>query len=208
MPPRCNFRRMYLVLWKSETERSGFRATARPTYMRRGGMPLPRMITDPCLTESSRLAVPDEGAEGVSGFHAGLLPCSRACVLSALLLPAFGYLYLRFRDARTLLWLLGFVFALVSMTLRYVDWPEFCREVEPVDDCASHTSILISSAVFLASLTPSRFRVGRFQVLYVIPCIIPLVIASFLFHVKFHGISPTGLWWLSGYSQLWARSHL
>ena len=31
-----------------------------------------------------------------------------ALALTALLLPAFFYLYLRFRDSRTLLWFLGF----------------------------------------------------------------------------------------------------
>jgi hypothetical protein len=38
-----------------------------------------------------------------------------ALVLTALLLPAFGFLYHRSRDTRTLLWFLGFLFALVSM---------------------------------------------------------------------------------------------
>ena len=40
-----------------------------------------------------------------------------ALVLTALSLPTFGYLYLRFRDARTLLWLLGFFFDLMGLAL-------------------------------------------------------------------------------------------
>ena len=42
-----------------------------------------------------------------------------ALILTALLLPAFGYLYLRFRDTRTLLWFLGFLLAIVRMVLIY-----------------------------------------------------------------------------------------
>ncbi len=52
-----------------------------------------------------------------------------ALVLSALFLPAFGYLYLRFRDARTLLWFLGFVFALVSMASMYLEGALECGNV-------------------------------------------------------------------------------
>jgi signal transduction histidine kinase len=120
-----------------------------------------------------------------------------ALVLSALLLPAFGYIYLRFRDARTLLWFLGFLFALISMTLRYIEWPwSFAGKMHLWMAAAGQTSILISSALFLASLTPLRFRMGRLHVLYVIPYTIPLVTASLLFYGVFHGISPSGprLW--------------
>lgn len=116
-----------------------------------------------------------------------------ALALSALLLPAFGYLYLRFRDTRTLLWFLGFVFALVSMSLRYIQWPwDLGAENHSWLIAAGHTAMLISSALFIASLTPLRFRIGRLQVLYVIPYTIPLVIASVLFYGVFHGISPGG----------------
>ncbi|HEV2485683.1 MAG TPA: histidine kinase dimerization/phospho-acceptor domain-containing protein [Terracidiphilus sp.] len=124
-----------------------------------------------------------------------------ALVLSALLLPAFGYLYLRFRDTRTLLWFLGFLFALFSMVLRYVEWPwSFAGQIHSWMIAAGHTSMLIGSALFIASLTPLRFRMGRLHVLYVIPYTIPLVIASILFYVVFHDISPSGprLWLFPG----------
>jgi signal transduction histidine kinase len=114
-------------------------------------------------------------------------------VLSALLLPAFGYLYLRFRDTRTLLWFLGFLSALVSMSLRYAEWPSsFTGNLHFWIAAASQTCIQISSALFLASLSPLRIRIGRLQVLYVIPYTIPLVIASILLYGVFQGISPTG----------------
>jgi signal transduction histidine kinase len=116
-----------------------------------------------------------------------------ALTLSALLLPAFGYLYLRFRDTRTLLWFLGFLFALFSMVLRYIAWPwSLAGQIHSWMAAAGHTSMLISSALFIASLTPLRFRIGRLHVLYVIPYTIPLVIASLLFYGVFHGISPSG----------------
>jgi hypothetical protein len=46
-----------------------------------------------------------------------------ALVLAELLLPAFGYLFLRFRDARTLLWFLGFFFSVISMVLVHFGGP-------------------------------------------------------------------------------------
>ena len=117
-----------------------------------------------------------------------------ALALSALLLPAFGYLYLRFRDTRTLLWFSGFVFAMLSMLLRYIHWPwSFAGQIHAWMDAGGHTAMLVSSALFIASLTPLRFRIGRLQVLYVIPYTIPLVIASVLFYGMFHGNSPSGL---------------
>ncbi|MDR3775793.1 MAG: HAMP domain-containing sensor histidine kinase [Terracidiphilus sp.] len=118
-------------------------------------------------------------------YHA---PC---LALIALLLPAFGYLYLRFRDTRTLLWFLGFLFAVVRMLLYYpLGWWSFSTATSPWMQAASQTSILISSALFLASLSPLRFRVGRFNVLYAIPYIAPLVAYSILLYGVFHGIAP------------------
>ena len=119
-----------------------------------------------------------------------------ALVLSALLVPAYGYLYRRFRDTRTLLWFLGFVFALASMTLRYIDWPWSHAGNASPWMLAGVTCIQISSALFLASLCPTRFRLGRWNVLFVIPYTIPLVFATFTLYGFFHGVSPSGtrLW--------------
>jgi signal transduction histidine kinase len=117
-----------------------------------------------------------------------------ALILTALLLPAFGFLYLRSRNTRTLLWFLGFVFALLHLVLLYT------MEAETVSSpiytwlaAAAQTAMQISTAMFLGSLSPLRFRVGRFQILYVIPYIIPLVAASILLYGVFHGTSPGGL---------------
>jgi len=57
---------------------------------------------------------------------------------------------------------------------------------------ASKTCNQISSSLFLASLSPLHFRVGRFNILYVIPYTIPLVISSILLEGVFQGVEPTG----------------
>jgi signal transduction histidine kinase len=117
-----------------------------------------------------------------------------ALILTALLLPAFGYLYLRFRDTRTLLWFLGFLFAVLRMVLldKLGSW-DFQDSSHPWMTAAGQTLILLSSAMFLASLSPLRFRIGRFNVLYVIPYTLPLVVYSILLHGVLRGAQPTGL---------------
>jgi signal transduction histidine kinase len=121
-----------------------------------------------------------------------------ALVLTVLLLPAFGYLYLRFRDVRTLLWFLGFLFAVFRMLLLYRlgSW-DFANGHYPWMAAAGQCSIQIGSALFLASLSPLAFNIGRLKILYVIPYTIPMVVYSILFHGVLRGISPTsGPWFM------------
>lgn len=116
-----------------------------------------------------------------------------AFALTALLLPAFGYLYFKFRDARTLLWFLGFLFAIVRMLLFYQLGPwSTILDSRPWVAAISETAIQIGSALFLASLSPLRFRLGRVQILYVIPYAIPLVLYSVLFFGVYNGSPPSG----------------
>ena len=100
-----------------------------------------------------------------------------ALVLTVLLLPAFAQLYLRSKDIRTLLWFLGFLFAIFRMLqfydLGWGDYSDITRH--PWIAAAGQTSILISSALFLASLAPRGFRIGRYSILYAVPFAIPLV---------------------------------
>ena len=120
-----------------------------------------------------------------------------ALVLTALLLPAFGYLYLRFRDARTLLWFLGFFFALAAMVLLYTIGPrDFSPAIYPWVQATGEAGFLISSALFLGSLSPVVFRLGQLRVLYVIPYTAPLVIYSILLYGVFRGATPHGGWLL------------
>ena len=105
---------------------------------------------------------------------------------------AFVYLHQRFRSVRTLLWLLALVCAEGQAGLVWV--------AENLPQLASfHTAItvgaealgLISTALLLGSLSPRTFRIGRYQVLYVIPYIIPLTAYSCLyFGVSQHPSTP------------------
>src|SRR5208282_1241871 len=119
-----------------------------------------------------------------------------ALTLTALLLPAFGYLYLRFRDTRTLLWFLGFLFAIFRMLLLYRlgSW-DIAEGDHPWLTAAGQTSIQLGSALFLASLSPLGFRIGRLKILYVIPFTIPMVAYSVLYHGVLRANVPSlGLW--------------
>jgi len=79
-----------------------------------------------------------------------------ALVLTELLLPAFGYLYLRFRDTRTLLWFLGFFFAVISMVLAHFQGPWLlASSAHPWMVATGQVAIQVSTALFLASLSPS-----------------------------------------------------
>jgi signal transduction histidine kinase len=119
-----------------------------------------------------------------------------ALVLTALLLPAFGYLYLRFRDVRTLLWFLGFLCAVGRMALLYrVGSWDFADGHHPWIAAAGQCSIQIGSALFLASLSPLAFHIGRLKILFVIPYTIPMVAYSILFHGVLGAVSPkSGPW--------------
>jgi signal transduction histidine kinase len=139
---------------------------------------------------------PNASNDGIKGNQADLpdhyhIP---ALVLTELLLPAFGYLYLRFRDTRTLLWFLGFFSAVISMVLARFESPWLlASSLQPWTFAAGQVAIQVSTALFLASLSPVRFRLRRFEVLYVIPYALPAVIASVLAYGVFHGVTPKGL---------------
>jgi signal transduction histidine kinase len=117
-----------------------------------------------------------------------------ALFLTLLLLPAFCQLYLRFRDTRTLLWFLGFLFACVRMLQHYRLglWDLTDPTLHPWAAATGETAILLSSAFFLASLTPLAFRIGKSRILYVVPFTIPLIIYAFLLEGVYHGVTPTG----------------
>jgi signal transduction histidine kinase len=118
-----------------------------------------------------------------------------ALVLTVLLLPAFFQLYLRYRDTRTLLWFLGFLFAAIRMLQFYnLGWWNYTdTQAHPWIAAVGQTSILISSALFLASLAPLGFRIGRVRILYAIPFAIPLVAYAFLIYGVYEGKTPDGL---------------
>jgi len=117
-----------------------------------------------------------------------------ALVITVLLLPAFFQLYLRFRDTRTLLWFLGFLFAVIRMLQLYnLGLGDFSDlNSHPWFAATGQTAILISSAFFLASLAPLSFRIGRVRILYAVPFIIPLIAYAFLISGFYRGSTPNG----------------
>ncbi len=118
-----------------------------------------------------------------------------AILLTALLLPAFAQLYWRSRDTRTLLWFLGFLFAFLRMVQisRLGPWDFSSAEAHPWFAAAGATAAQISSALFLASLSPLSFRIRRVRILYAIPFTIPLIAYAILLYVVYDGEMPRGL---------------
>lgn len=117
-----------------------------------------------------------------------------ALILTVLLLPAFCQLYLRFRDVRTLLWFLGFLFAILRMIQFYnLGWWNLSDSVaHPWIVASGETAILISSVLFLASLAPFGFRIGSVRILYAIPFTIPLIVYAYLIYGIYGGRPPSG----------------
>jgi len=115
-----------------------------------------------------------------------------AIIMTALLLPAFARLYLRSRDVRTLMWFLGFLFALFRMAQLFEvgTWDVSDSSSHPWFVAAGLTAMVISSALFVASLSPLSFRIGEMRVLYVIPFTVPLVVYALLLFGVYHGQMP------------------
>jgi hypothetical protein len=100
-------------------------------------------------------------------------------VLTLLLLPAFAFLYRRYRNTRTLLWLLGFLAAAARMGVMYL-----------TDDLGLGTHRYLwltvaglifaqfSSGLFLASLSPIKVYIWRIRALYVF--VAPLLLQSLI----------------------------
>ena len=118
-----------------------------------------------------------------------------AFVLTALLLPAFAQLYLRSRDSRTLLWLLGFLFSCLRMVQVYQMglWDFSSAHEHPWIAAAGQTSALIGATLFLASLSPLSFRFKGRRILFAVPFIIPLAIYAILIDGVYHGEMPINL---------------
>ncbi len=118
-----------------------------------------------------------------------------ALVLTVLLLPAFVQLYRRSRDTRILLWLLGFAFAALRMlqAFRLGLWDLSDPAVHPWLVAAGQVCVQISYALFLASLSPLGFRIGRVRVLYAIPFTVPLTVYALVLYGHYHGQTPGGL---------------
>jgi signal transduction histidine kinase len=116
-----------------------------------------------------------------------------ALIMTALLLPAFGHLYWRTRDTRNLLWFLAFCFVLLRMFLLYpVSAWEMWDSRQPWIAACAQACAMLASGLFLGSLSPLSFRVGRFRILYAVPFIAPLIVYALLGYGVYHHATPQG----------------
>jgi two-component system NtrC family sensor kinase len=123
-----------------------------------------------------------------------------AIALIAALMLAFAYLHSRFRSVRTLLWMLALGCTEIQAILHWMvaSWIIPPNGVIPAAviwlKVAEESALVLSSALFLASLSPLSFRIGRLRILFVIPYIFPILVYSVLYYgVDQH---PTGLFLL------------
>ena len=121
-----------------------------------------------------------------------------ALIVTILLLPAFGQLYLRTRDIRNLLWFLAFTLVSIRSALLYStgNWA-FLNESHPWKAAIGESCGVIAAVLFLSSLSPLAFRIGRLRVLYAVPFTAPLVLYTLLAYCAYHGHRPDGaMFWL------------
>ncbi|HWE85369.1 MAG TPA: histidine kinase dimerization/phospho-acceptor domain-containing protein [Terracidiphilus sp.] len=117
-----------------------------------------------------------------------------ALVLTTLLLPAFGYLYARTRDIRNLLWFLAFLCTVVRMALLYstATWDMVYGNASWAA-ASGQALAMLAAGLFLGSLSPLSFRIGKRRILYAIPYTVPLIIYAVLSHGLYHSAAPTGI---------------
>lgn len=134
-----------------------------------------------------------------------------AILLIAALLLAFSYLHSRFRSVRTLLWLLALSCAELQSLLQWMvsHWLVPAGGHLPYAviwlTVGSESAFMLSSAFFLASLSPVSFKLGKIEVLYVVPYTIPILIYSILYY----GVTlPTGhtFLWIYAFLAFWAAA--
>jgi signal transduction histidine kinase len=128
-----------------------------------------------------------------------------ATALITALLLAFGYLDLRFRSVRIRLWLVAMVCVEIHSVLFWrvsnshsanLPWG-FGGGLSPTSPwmaAVGESALMFASALFLASLSPLTFRIGKLRVMYVIPYTIPLVAYSVLIYGVTRTPGPTLLW--------------
>ncbi|HZB88465.1 MAG TPA: hypothetical protein VE291_07405, partial [Terracidiphilus sp.] len=115
-----------------------------------------------------------------------------ALLMTALLLPVFAQMYLRSRQTRTLLWLLGFLFSCVRMLQVFMAgfWNFSDPALHPWAAAAGQTAALIGATLFLASLSPLTFPVGKRNIPYAVPFLLPLALYAILLSGVYGGAAP------------------
>jgi signal transduction histidine kinase len=123
-----------------------------------------------------------------------------AIALIAALMLAFAYIHLRFRSTRTLLWLLAMVCAeaqavlvwIVSKTAPNAIWraSSGMPRADVWMSAGAEIALMTSSALFLASLSPITFRIGKIRLLYVVPYTLPLLAYAVLYYYQISQHTP------------------
>jgi len=131
-----------------------------------------------------------------------------AIALIAAFMLAFAYLHLRFRSVRTFLWILALgcaeIRAILSWVISRGMWartpttPRRC-----FDRLHRQAAVMLSSVLFLASLSSVSFRFGERRILYAIPYAAPLMVYLALYYGPFGNADavqhPTGaMVWVYG----------
>lgn len=118
-----------------------------------------------------------------------------AFVLTALLLPAFAYVYLRWRDKRTLLWLVAFLLACIRMLQVFPAgfWNFSSAVAHPWIAAAGQTAAVLSATIFLGSLSPLSFPYKGRRIPYAVPFAVPLVLYAVLLDGVYHGEMPISI---------------
>ena len=131
--------------------------------------------------------------------------------LIASLMLAFAYLHSRFRSVRTLLWMLALTCTGLQAILLWMvnNWVVAAGATPPPAviwlRVAGESALMLSSALFLASLSPLGFQVGRFRILFVVPYTIPLLLYTVLYY-GFSQYSPKPYLWVFGLLAYWAAA--
>jgi two-component system, NtrC family, sensor kinase len=89
-------------------------------------------------------------------------------ILLTMLVSVFAGLYLRSRTTRTLLWLIGWLFAIVRIGI------EVKGIVTPLDAAVARVSLVMAGVMFLGSMSPLKFG-RKHKVYYVVAAAAPLV---------------------------------
>lgn len=118
-----------------------------------------------------------------------------AFVLTVLLLPAFAYVYQRWRDKRTLLWLLGFLLACIRMAqvFPFGSWNFSSAVAHPWLAACGQTAAILSATIFLGSFSPLSFPYRGRRIPYAVPFAVPLVLYAALLDGVYHGEMPISI---------------
>jgi len=132
-----------------------------------------------------------------------------AIALIAAFMLAFAYLHLRFRSVRTFLWILALGCAEIRAILTWVISRGYVGA--HADNSATvlwigfigQAAVMLSSVLFLASLSSVSFRFGERRILYAIPYAAPLMVYLALYYGPFGNADavqhPTGaMVWVYG----------